>query len=229
MNFFNRYKWSKYILAFFLTAGIFGGAVFLSSYINKKKLENIRELQDRVATDILSSETQLDLVKDLSCEDVGNTYLSSEIAKLAQRITYTEENGTSPEDSLELKKQYSILEVKDFVISKQIAERCNNIPVTILYFYTDKTICPDCVKQGYVLDALRNKYDDVRIYSFDSNLDLTTIKTLKTVYGINDQLPALVIDGVTVNGFKSLDEIIAVLPSAITNPAPKVPNEDRPR
>ncbi|HEY0980184.1 MAG TPA: hypothetical protein VGE18_02125 [Candidatus Paceibacterota bacterium] len=223
MNFFNRYKWSKYLLAFLLTSGIFGGAVFLSSYITERKLQNIRDLQDRVATDILSSETQLDLIKDLSCEDVGNTYLSKEIANLAERITYTEENGTSAADSLELKKQYSILEVKDFVISKQIAERCNNLPVTILYFYTDKNVCPDCVKQGYVLDALRNKYDDVRIYSFDSNLDLTTIKTLKTVYGINDQLPALVIDGVTVNGFKSLAEITAVLPSAITNPAPKTP------
>ncbi len=225
MNFFNRYKWSKYLLAFFLTAGIFAGALFLSTYITARKLQNIRELQDRVATDILSSETQLNLVKDLSCADVGNSYLSKEIANLAERITYTEENGTSPEDSLELKKQYSILEVKDFVLSKQIAERCNNLPVTILYFYTDKNICPDCVKQGYVLDALRNKYDNVRIYSFDSKLDLTTIKTLKTVYGISDQLPALVIDGVTVNGFKSLEEIAAVLPSSITNPVPKAPTD----
>ncbi len=195
--------------------------MFLSSYISARKLENIRDLQDKVATDILSSETRLDLVKELTCEDVGNTYLSKEMANLAERIAYTEENGTSTEDSLELKKQYSILEVKDFVLSKQIAERCNNLPVTILYFYTDKAVCPDCVKQGYVLDAIRNQYKDVRIYSFDSNLDLTTIKTLKVVYGITESLPALVIDGITINGFKSIEEIRTVLPSSVTNPAPK--------
>lgn len=218
MKFLDTYKWSKYILTFFLTAGIFAGALFLSSYISQRKLENIRTLQDKVATDILSSETQLNLVKELSCEDMGNTYLSKEIANLAERISYTEENGAQAADILELKKQYSLLEVKDFVLSKQIAGRCNNLPVTILYFYTDKAICPDCVKQGYVLDAIRNSYNDVRIYSFDSNLDLTTIKTLKSVYGITDQLPALVIDGIMVQGFKSVDDITAVLPSSITNP-----------
>lgn len=225
MKFLHTYKWSKYIVAFFLTVGIFVGALFLSSYISQRKLENIRTLQDKVATDILSSETQLNLVKELSCEDVGNTYLSKEITNLAERISYTEESGAQAADILELKKQYSLLEVKDFVLSKQIAERCNNLPVTILYFYTDKAICPDCVKQGYVLDAIRNTYKGVRIYSFDSDLDLTTIKTLKTVYGITDQLPALVIDGITVQGFKSVADIAAVLPSSITNPVETAPQE----
>jgi len=218
MNFFNRYKWSKYVFVLVLTAGIFAVAVYASSYINQRKLENIRTLQDKVATDILSSETQIGLADDLSCEDVGNTYLSKEMSNLAERISYTEQNGTAQADLLALKMQYSILQVKDFVLSKQVAERCNNLPVTILYFYTDKAVCPDCVKQGYVLDSIRNSYDDVRIYSFDSNLDLTTIKTLKTVYDIQDQLPALVIGGVTVKGFKTVDEIKAVLPNTITNP-----------
>jgi len=217
MKFFDKYKWSKYLLTLVLTTGIFAGAVFLSSYINQRKLENIRELQDRVATDILSSETQFDLVKDLSCEDVGNTYLSKDMSDLAERVAYTEENGTSPADSLELKKQYSILQVKDFVISKQIAERCNNLPVTILYFYTDKESCPDCVKQGYVLDSIRKQYKNVRIYSFDTRLDLTTIKTLKEVYGIEDQLPALVIDGIALKGFRSVEDVKSVLPSSVTN------------
>lgn len=214
MNFFDKYKWSKYVLTLVLTVGIFTSAVFLSSYINQRKLQNIRNLQDRVATDILSSETQFDLVQDLSCEDVEGAYLSKDMSDLADRITYTEENGTSPADSLELKKQYSILEVKDFVISKQIAERCNNLPITILYFYTDKATCPDCVKQGYVLDAIRSQFKAVRIYSFDSRLDLTTIKALKSAYGVGEQLPAVVVDGITFNGFKSLDEIKALLPSS---------------
>lgn len=217
MNFFDTYKWSKYLVTLILTIGIFTGAVFLSSYINDRKLQNIRELQDRVATDILSSETQFDLVKNLSCEGVDSTYLSKDMSDLAERVAYTEENGTSPQDSLELKKQYSILQVKDFVISKQIAERCNNLPVTILYFYTDKVSCPDCVKQGYVLDAIRKQYKNVRIYSFDTRLDLTTIKTLKEVYGIEDQLPALVIDGIALKGFRSVDDVKSVLPSSVTN------------
>jgi hypothetical protein len=215
---FEKYTWSKYLFVLVLTAGIFTCAVILSSYINQRKLENIRELQDRVATDILSSETQLNLVNELSCDDIGNTYLSKDMSDIAERIAYTEENGTSAQDILELKKQYSILEVKDFVISKQIAERCHNLPVTILYFYTDKATCPDCVKEGYVLDSIRTQYKAVRIYSFDSNIDLSTIKALKSAYGVTEQLPALVVDGVTLSGFKSVEEIKAILPSSVTNP-----------
>lgn len=211
-------KWNKYFFVLLLTAGIFAVAVYVSSYINQRKLENIRTLQDRIATDILSSETQIDLIQELSCEDVGNTYLSKEMTTLAERISYTEENGTAEADLLALKMQYSLLQVKDFVLSKQVAERCNNLPVTILYFYTDKAVCSDCVKQGYVLDSIRALYKDVRIYSFDSNLDLTTIKTLKSVYGVKDKLPAVVIDGVTMNGFKTVEEIKAVLPNSVTNP-----------
>lgn len=215
---FEKYTWSKYVFVLVLTLGIFTCATILSSYIAGRKLANIRELQDRVATDILSSETQINLVNELSCDEIGNTYLSKEITNLAERITYTEESGASAQDVMELKKQYSLLQVKDFVLSKQIAERCHNLPVTILYFYTDKASCPACVKQGYVLDSIRTQYKNVRIYSFDSKIDLTAIKALKSAYGVAEQLPALVVDGVTLIGFKSVEEIKAILPGSVTNP-----------
>jgi hypothetical protein len=77
------------------------------------------------------------------------------------------------------------------------------------------------VKQSYVLDAIREKYPTLRLYSFDYNLDLSTIKALKSIYKITDALPGLVIDGKTVNGFKTVSEIESLLPKVFTTPPPQ--------
>jgi hypothetical protein len=45
---------------------------------------------------------------------------------------------------------------------------------------------------GYVLTALRNKYPDLRVYSFDYHFDLGAIETLKSIFKVKDQLPALI-------------------------------------
>lgn len=208
--------WKKYFIVFLLTLGVFAVAVYVSSYINKRKLFEVQTLQNKVATEILSSETQLQLLEDLSCESGGNSYLSKELGALADRLMFAEQNSTAQE-ALNLKEQYSILQIKDFLLSKRVGERCGDVPVTILYFYNDKAICADCTRQGYVLDALRAAYPKLRIYSFDYNLDLSTIKALISIYEI-DKTPSLVVNGKTVNGFSSVEEIKALLPKDFINP-----------
>lgn len=203
---------NKYILVFLITATIFAIALFFSSYINKKKLENIKAMQERVSTNILLSETQFDLDEDLSCGAIGDNYVTKELSDLAGRLSFAEQNNSISTDDLKsLKKEYSILQVKDLLLSKRIAERCNTSISTILYFYATKEACSDCVKQGYVLDAIKSKRKDVRIYSFDTTLDLVTISTLKSLYNIENKLPVVVVNGVPLHGFKTLGEIENIL------------------
>jgi hypothetical protein len=216
----NHHSWKKYVLVFVITCGIFGTSWYLSGYFNERKLVGIRETQNQVATDIIASETQFDLLEELSCDDIGNTYLSDEIGKLAEKIAYGEQNLNAPEEILLLKQQYTILEAKEYLLTKRIAERCNKQITTILYFYATKDACADCVKQGYVLDAVREKYKAVRVYSFDYDLDSSTIRALKTIYKMEDgELPALVINGEVYTGFLSLPDIEATLPLELTNPS----------
>ena len=206
-------RWGKYIFVFILTCGIFTVSWYLSSYFSQKKITEIRDIQNKISTDILSSETQFALLEEMSCQEVDNSVLSEEIASLADKINYSEQNVSAKEEIITLKKQYTILQVKDFLLVKRISERCNTTPVTILYFYGNRDTCEDCVKQGYVLDAVREEYPEIRTYSFDYNLDLSTIRALKSLYKINDSLPALVINGKTMNGFKTVEEVEALFPA----------------
>lgn len=208
----------KYFFVFLITCGIFATGWYLSNFVNNKKINEIKDIQNKIAIDILSSETQFSLLEELSCQDVDRTILSKEIATLADKISYSEQNVGDKEEVQLLKKQYSILQVKDFLLSKRIAERCKQKISTIFYFYGNKDACIDCVKQSYVLDALREKYPSVRVYSFDYNLDLSTIKALISIYKIQNSLPGLVINGKTVTGFKTVEDMETLLPKELTNP-----------
>lgn len=63
-----------------------------------------------------------------------------------------------------------------------------------------------------MLDAARAKYPELRIYSYDYNLDLSTIRALRSIYKVDEPLPVLVINSKTQSGFKTLEEIEALLP-----------------
>jgi thiol-disulfide isomerase/thioredoxin len=178
------------------------------------KLDELKSIQDKISIDLLSSETQYDLLAEMSCSDVANSSLTPALAELADKIAYSEKNIGSA-DVIELKKSYSLLEIKDYLLMKKISARCGFRNVFILYFYTTAENCEDCVKEGLVLDALREKYPTVRVYSFDYNLiSLSAVKAMTSIYKIKDTaLPALVIDGAVYTGFNSVETIEKIKPS----------------
>lgn len=189
----------------------------LSGYFNNKKIDQVKSIQDKISIDILSSETQFSLLSELSCQDVSRSNLSSELNSLAEKISYSEENiGNKDTDIIELKKFYSLLEIKDFLLMKKINERCNTKTYSILYFYTTANNCSECIKQAYVLTSLREKYPDLRVYSFDYNLDLSALRAMISIYKIEDtKLPAIVVSDKLTTGFQSIEDVEKLLPSMV--------------
>lgn len=204
--------WKKYIITFFITATIFGTAIYLSNYFNNKRINEIKSIQESISTNIMSSETQVSLLSELDCEDVGSSMLSSELNSLASRIEYSEKNiGGDDEEVLQLKKAYSLLEIKDYLLMKRLSARCGKKFVFALYFYTSSDKCTDCDKASIILTYLREKYPELRVYSFDYNLDLPALQTLITISKIPNKLPAIVIDGRAIEwpqDKESLEKII---------------------
>jgi hypothetical protein len=208
---------SKYLIVLLLTAGIFAVSWYVSAFFNQRRILEIRDIQQKVATDILSAETDFSLLQELSCDAVNVSTTSEELASLASRISFTEDSISGDQIDV-LKKQYTLLQVKDFLLKKRISERCKTPLSTVLYFYATGKECADCTKQGYVLDAIRSEHPELRVYSFDYSLDLSTIKALRSVYKIGDTLPALVVNGKTYSGFQSVEQLRTILPKAPVAP-----------
>jgi hypothetical protein len=140
--------------------------------------------------------------------------LSGELNDLAARLSYTEERlGSDNEEVIKLKRQYTLLEIKDYLLMKRLSKECHNLkPVFVLYFYSNEGDCPGCGEAGYALSYLRETYPRLRVYSFDYNLDLGALQTLRAVLGIKAPLPAYVINGKNFSGLVSLKELEAKLP-----------------
>lgn len=205
-----KIEWFKYVVTFLITAGLFVTVFYVTKIVNDRRFSEIRSIQDKISVDLLSSETQFAVLNTSGWSVNGNSILAPEIEKLGERLSTMESQlGTDNEDVVGLKKYYSLLQIKDYMLAKELAAKCTTKPVTIIYFYTNE--CDDCTKQGYVLTALREKYPTVRIYSFDSGLDLSALRTLESLNVLSDVRPSLVIDGVTYSGFKTLEEIESVM------------------
>lgn len=211
-------RWSTYIIAFLITALIFATAFWLSTYFADQRVADIRATQDNLSTDILSLETQFDLLTEHSCGDIAeNTILPSSLTSLGSQLSYMESTGSGNADEItRLKSLYSVLEIKDYLLMQQLASKCGLKPVFILYFYSNKGDCADCEKQGYALTALSETYPQLRVYSFDYNLDVGALQTLISIYDLRDDLPALVINGKVYYGYQSSDDIEKILPQLKT-------------
>jgi hypothetical protein len=206
-------NWKKYLLVLVLTIVVFMTAFFLSDFLNSKKMDQIKDVGDKMFIDILASEVQYSLLAESSCEDVDNSILSKELNSLATRLEYMEKQlGTDNSEVQGLKKYYSLLEIKDYLLLKKISEKCKFPPTFVLYFYSNEGDCDDCQRAGYALTYLREEYPQLKIYSFDYNLDLPAVKTLIALYKIKNDLPAMIMGGQVYYDLNVREEIEAFLP-----------------
>jgi hypothetical protein len=209
----------KYIFTLVLTLSLFATAFFASSFFSAKRVDVVnKEIQDNISIDILSSETQFSLLGEIPCSGVNDSMLSPQLSDIGDKLSRTEaDRGAKDSDVVYLKKFYTLLEIKDYLLSRQFGEKCGNAkkPTFIIYFYSNAGDCADCEKEGYVLTRLKEKYPDLRVYSFDYNIDLTAVDSLKSIYKITSSLPALVINDRTHIGYKSVEDIEALLPDTL--------------
>jgi hypothetical protein len=200
--------WKKYLIVFLFTVGLFLTASYISDYFNNKKVIELKLIQDKISVDILSSETQFSLLSELSCKNISDSVISGELGELGRKLEWGQTNLGATDEVLYLKKYYSLLQIKDYLLTKKISERCKTKTAFILYFYTTAENCSECERQGLVLSALRDKYPDLRVYSFDYSIDLSAVKAMLQIYKIEDtKLPALVIDEDVLTGFHSIEEL----------------------
>ena len=202
--------WKKYLIVFLITVTLFLTASYLSNYFGNQKINQLKTIQDKIAIDILSSETQFSLLSELSCKNISDSVFSSELGELGNKLEWSQENLGATDEVSYLKKYYSLLQIKDYLLAKRISERCKTKSAFILYFYTTAENCSLCEQEGLVLSALRTAYPELRVYSFDYSTDLSAVSSMLQIYKIKDTaLPALVIDDDVLTGFHSLEDIEA--------------------
>ena len=78
---------NKYIITFIITAIIFAGMLYINNILDEKRFGDTKAIQDQIALDLLSSDTQFNLLKETSCKNVNGSILSKELNSLATKLT----------------------------------------------------------------------------------------------------------------------------------------------
>ena len=208
----------KYILTFLITAAVFAIGFFISDYLNEKRFSEIELMRQDMEIDVLALETQFSILETVPCKDLSEHFLAKELHMIGERLQFMENTlGVDNPEVVRLKKYYSLLQIRHWLLSEKISQQCDLDLTSILYFYSNREVCPSCEKKGYVLSFLRKKYPLLRVYSFDYNLDLPALATLKSLYPKKGPLPMLVIDGTDFYGFRNVNEMEEILPETIFN------------
>jgi hypothetical protein len=198
------------LIALAITLALAGTIAYAVSYLNNARIAELSTVEDQLSIDILSLDTQFSLLEAAPCDsNASSTTLISELANMGDRLSYAENQlGSDNAQVIRLKEQYSLLEIRDYLITKELAAACGGAkPATVLYFYSNAGDCNDCDKAGYALSYLRNTYPTLRVYSFDYNLDLGALKTFIVLNKVQRSLPAFIINGKQYYGFTSLADL----------------------
>lgn len=195
------------IIALGITLALIGTVAYVISYLNNARVTELSAIAEKISIEILSLDTQFSLLTAAPCDSIDSSIaLTDELADFGSRLSFAENQlGSNNPQVIRLRNQYSLLQIRDYLIIKQLAAACGTKPpVTVLYFYSNAGDCADCDNAGYALSYLRDTYPELRVYSFDYNLDLGALKTLIAVTKIRNDLPAFVINGKQFYGFTSL-------------------------
>src|SRR3989338_1204621 len=151
-----RADWRSYAVALVITTAIFATALYASNYFNERRIAEIRTTQDNISIDILSLETQFDLLAEHSCRDISeNSVLSNELRPLASRLSYLENQpNVNQEELVRLTRYYTLLQRKDDLLMQKGTQKCDMETGCSLYFCSNEGACEECEEQGYVLTGL---------------------------------------------------------------------------
>ncbi len=214
------------LIALGITVVLAGTVIYAVDYLNRARIAELSTIEDQLSIDTLSLDTQFSLLEAAPCDSAASsTTLTSELADLGTRLSYAEDQlGSDNAQVIRLKEQYSLLEIRDYLITKQLAAACGMKPVTVLYFYSNAGDCTDCAKAGYALSYLHTTYPNLRVYSFDYNLALGALQTFITLNKVAQSFPAFVVNGKHSYGFTSLEDLEKQFPkgalSTTTSSAP---------
>lgn len=204
-------KLSKYITVLAITTLIFVFGIILGNYSAGKKLSQIDSLNQKLKTDTVAIEVQYDLLKEEPCRAVNISSATKELYELSEKLDYMENKlGANNRDVLTMKEYYQLLEVRHWLLMKEIYKNCGTNRTFILFFYSNKEDCASCEEQGFILSWMRKNHDNINVYAFDYHIENIALKSLKELYGVN-QTPFVIINDKNYAGFQTKNQIEAVI------------------
>jgi len=204
------------IITVMLFISIYSFNLFLNTQREKVVIEKMEEVLDQYQElQVLSLMSEV-FGKEMTCLSLKSSLIHMDKTlwdagiKIDRYREVTEKFITDP-FYLDQKRKFNRNEIVYYSMLKDMKQWCQFNQTTILYFYKKKEDCPDCDAQSFVLTDLNKEIDsEIAIFSFDSDLELPSIKTLEMFYDI-DSYPCTVVEDNTYCGLHDKNDMINIL------------------
>ena len=108
-----------------------------------------------------------------------------------------------------LKDRYSLSEIRLYILLKEIKEECGlNRPV-VLFFYDQEDRLSK--QQGYALDSVVRKIQNITILSIDRELDAAIVRAVKIHYNVTKSPTVIINFDEKIEGYINVDEILNII------------------
>ena len=216
-----RIRKNKYALAGILTIVIFTMGLMLGLLVNEQKLNYIQQLSKTQSADYASLQFQFNYIENLETIDLTTkercdvllATLENNLKLLGPALdkieAYEANSDTTNEDYIILKREYTIANLRYWILAEKSNTMCNTDSVSILYFYSEN--CHTCKDQGFVLSKLKKAFgDDLLVYPIDTNIPEPTIDVLRRQYKIYT-FPTLIINGKIIDTYQDKNSLLKII------------------
>ncbi|MFH0818199.1 MAG: hypothetical protein V1909_06240 [Candidatus Micrarchaeota archaeon] len=140
--------------------------------------------------------------------------LSQKTTDYGSRLEYMEKQlGKLDPKVMALKSDYSLMQLRNYLLLKDTDESCGSRHIAILYFYTNEGYSVN-TDQGIALDDALLQLPEIRdramIYHFDVNVKNSIVDALKEQYSVS-KVPMLIINGKKYEGFLNAERCKGIL------------------
>jgi len=206
-------KKTTYIAAFVISCLLFSAGILIGTQISNHNVSEMQKDIELMQTEYSTLETLMLLgsMANLSCDIYDKQIINfgAQTDNFGAKLEFVEPRvGKDDPDIQRMKATYWLMELRDFLVLKQVEQKCGKHHDTILYFYRDG--CDMCEYQGKTLKLIKTEYPEVMIYSFDMNSSNLIIQSLKEIYSINEA-PSVAINDITYVGFIKKEDLKKIL------------------
>lgn len=203
-----------YLKTFLVSFFIFIIGIFIGLNIEKYVASDVSEQTKQIENSIQEMELEMLYFQGIeqkeSCDFLNEIVRRTNINldELSNQISrYSEEKILFTRgDARELKRKYTFLLIKDWLLQEKIKKDCGTDTISVLYFY-DTEDCYDCLIQGNVLSLFKeNLKEKLMIFPIDVGIESSMVDVLSVKYAVTSR-PALVVDGEIYRGIQSKDEL----------------------
>ncbi len=213
----------RHLIALIFTLVAFLIGILLGNLITKERTELAEEISQQQRLEAESIQLQYlyitSLLQSQNCpaifkalEENLNTLEKARV-RLENFILQNKE-----EQYFLIKRDYTLAEIRYWLLLKQTEDVCPHDAATLLYFYSDEENCKDCPLQGLILTTIKEKLDNrILIFSIDTqNLqEESMVSILKESFNITT-LPTVIVNDDKVEGFSKIEEMYSIVCSQYT-------------